>query len=278
MKKKLLSISTLTALALMSCSLPGHAALLLYDGFENYTANAGINGTNQGSASGGSSWSAWSTASVGQTVQTAALSYSGGSVTVNGGSQAFLSDSNTTTFLTTRVFTITAPLDGESIYVSYLMRAVSGFSGASTFTQTGLINSQNWGAVTALNSGQTDLGVRAGSGTFISSANDNLQNGTTYFIVQQYQISGANTIISTWLNPTSTTLGSPTGSGTGTTIALNRLYLRGAIGTGAYSYDEFRIGTTIGDVVVPEPSTSLLMALGLVALGLVALGNRRRSI
>ena len=258
--------SMLAALALLGASVTSnHAALLLYDGFESYTTGLGINTQNGGTASGGATWSAWSTASAGQTTQAVSLSYSGGSVSVGGGTKVLQSNAGSLTWLTLRNYTIPAVADGSSVYVSYLMQAVSGFSGADTFTQVGIYPSTSWGTVTQLTAGSTDVGVRAGSGSFVGGpSTESLTNGTTYFVVQQYTISGANTTVSTWLNPTSLTLGTATASGTAATGAMTftSLRFRGATGIGTYLYDEVRIGTSVADVVpVPEPQVFALLAI-----------------
>jgi hypothetical protein len=265
----------LTAVCLAAAfTVSSQAALLLYDGMESYTPGAGISGLNGGTAAGGASWSAYSTASAGQTIESATLSYSGGTVLVNGGTNAYFSNSGAATFQTLRDYTIPAVSDGGSIFVSYLMNSPGSFNGDNTFTQVGLYPSQNWGAVTYLSGGDTQLGVRAGSGSNIGGTANDLQDGVTYFVVQQYQISGANTIINTWLNPTSLTLGTPDTTSTGTSMTFTQLRIRGALTTGSYYFDEFRVGTSIADVVpVPEPAALSLILLG----GAGAAVFRRRS-
>jgi hypothetical protein len=268
------TLAVIGLLALMAGSAQG--ALLLYDGFETYANSSGLNTQNGGTAAGGSTWSAWSTASSGQTAQNAALSYSSGQVSVSGGARAFQSDAGATSFLVSRTFSMPALADGESIYVSYLMRATSGFGGANTFTQVGLVNSNNWGAITRQNGSVTDLGVRVSSSDVFGDA-DALADAQTYFVVQRYTISGANTSVSVWLNPTSATLGAPNATATGASLPLDSLRFRGALGTATYLFDEVRIGQSVADVVplVPEPGAPFLLAA--TALGLHAFTRRRRG-
>ncbi|MDA3875151.1 MAG: hypothetical protein PF795_14475 [Kiritimatiellae bacterium] len=110
-----------TALSLLAClgiATSASAALLAYDGFDSYAEGA-LAGNN-----GGSGWlSDWESNTVTADVQSGGLSYSNGSVIINGGSKAitiFGADTNNEQAIL-RQFTPTT--SNGDLYFSYLVQS-----------------------------------------------------------------------------------------------------------------------------------------------------------
>lgn len=256
-----------------------NAAVLAYDGFD-YTAGD-VDGENGGNG-WGAAWNSTSSPSA-VNVVTGTLSYTGGSISVNGSGSA-LSIMGGTDGQLNRTFTSAS--SGNELYFSFLFQSVAG--GGNEFSQFYLSNTAdrfNAGGIGDLSTGSSVFGARAndGSADATSSSTIAFVAGTTYFLVGRLSTDGttdapANIIdrVELWVNPTSFTLGEAdaTANGsTGLTLAdFDTFSVRpvGFSGTDEVLIDELRIGTDFASVI-PEPS-----ALGLILLGSLGLLARRR--
>lgn len=150
--------------------------------------------------------------------------------------------------------------------------------GTTGFAATVMLRSATGGFNIGLNNRTTSTAVYA---------NDVFALNTKIFVVGAYEfVAGTgNDISRLWINPSTSdfnSLASPTAtiSATGgTDIAaggLDGFLLRGASGSPSGQMDELRLGTTWADVTpVPEPSSSMLMVVGLA--GLIGIRAMRRK-
>lgn len=268
------------------------AALVSYDGFESY-AEGGLNGSN-----GGSGWdSAWTGVST-VNVASGGLSYVNGDITINGGSRALaVTGANDNAFL--RSFDTTSL--GNEIYFSFLMN--SALAAGDDFFNVFLTDAASTGTNTTKNSpgGIGDLSTSvaelstrmARNASYKDAADSGYVAGQTYLLVGRISNAGASDgtganfdMVELWVNPTSGSLGladavvdnNVTGASVG---SLTRIGLRtanlSAAGGDLLILDEFRVGSdaasVLGLATIPEPSTAVLLAGGLV---LAAAGLRRR--
>lgn len=126
------------------------------------------------------------------------------------------------------------------------------------------------------NAGSVRLGISNGSGTPATFWASDIAVGGTHRIVFKLDQTGANIASSMWLDPA--TEGSTSISGTdvfasGTLlVAFGLRQNSSSTGVGKVYVDNLIVGTTFGDVI-PEPSTVMLLGVGLVGL----LAFRRRS-
>lgn len=260
------------------------AALVAYDGFADY-ANGALAGNN-----GGSGWSnAWATNNGTVNVTANGLSYSAGSITVGGNSQAasIVGASNNGSVATRQFTNIT----GSEVWFSLLVQPNG--SGGDDFIQLYVGTNNNFnnsGAVGDLssngNSNSWGARVRAGAGdSGTDVGNTALVDGTTVLLVGHISTGGTSgatgiyDLLQLWVNPTSTTLGAPDASVDGsldlaTTTGIDWFGIR-TVNLDAgdnYIFDEFRVGTTLESVVVPEPGT---ISLTLALAGILAFKRRR---
>ncbi len=263
------------------CSSAVHGLQIAYDGF-SYTADATIGGEN-----GGTGWTgAWVTngTATNYTASTP-LAYSAGSVTVTGDTRTALVGSDATD-LYARPF---APQTG-TLYFSFLFRYDDNGSAGNLendeFVHFMLNNdaaNNISGGIGLLSTSTSFLGVRIGvsngGGTTVSSPTTMLAD-TTYLLVGKIWKDGLANYnrVDLFINP-STSVEPGTASATRTesmTVnTISHFTVRGfQIDTNdRYIIDELRIGTTYDSVVVPEPSTAMLI---LGASG-VLLASRRRA-
>ena len=181
---------------------------------------------------------------------------------------------------------ITNWADLGTLYVSYLLRVSSGPSGNPRLLSA-YRDSGGGGGFTP--SGGlfvgTDLrlGIAKQADTDIAWTTDSLTPGQVYLLVWRYKPQpGANDDeLALWVNPPASSFGAPESAVPTPTVATTTgpddtgissfhftLRTSGAYnGGGEYAIDEFRIGTTWASVVVvPEPATPVLIALGLLVL------------
>jgi hypothetical protein len=257
-------------------------AVIASDSFESYAAGSQLSGQSGGTGfTNGYSVTAANTANV--TVVNKHLSYSGGAVSVDGGSNAVqvagAADSNN---LVTR--TIPAQT-GSPLYFGFLYNTSST---AEAFLQFGLENgsaaepnaSVGVQGISGNGGGAEGFFARVPNAGNTAFASSGLSANTTYFLVGRISKgAGSNTynVVDLYVNPTSLDESAPTltatnaaNSGVGT---FDNFVLRAArTDAGSlYDFDNLTIGTTFADVVpAPEPGT-----LGL--LGMVAVGMLRRK-
>lgn len=249
------------------------ATLLTYQSFDSL--NTGVLG-------GQGSWASGGTSGTNFLVSSASLSYSAGSVNISGGSQAVTIRQSGSAFNGARVDLGAINPSGGNIFISALMR----YDGTM---DTG--DSAGFRLTDATSTGPNGVSMQGVAGVYRAqeAINNNTVNslgsltiGSTYFVVYELQSSGsAWTNAVTYINPTSTTI--PGGAEVftrnpgiaGYSTAQQYLAIRAAnidTGSGDLAYiDEIRVGTTWGDVVVPEPATVGMLGLG----GLVTLLLRR---
>lgn len=267
---------------------PAKAALLGYDGFETYTAGQALAGKNGGLGF----TAAWASNSQ-PVVSNASLQYVNGQLAVDGGSKAVKvfgpgETLNVDNIANRRFATQTGP-----VYWSLLFR-VDDATGDNDFIQFILSNDTDHD-----NSGsygyrrKADPNTTQGFFARVRSTSDQTYNtsqyattGQTYFLVGKFFPVGASYAqTDLWVNPTTAT--EPTGPSDywlhawtqkdSQTNNLAYFLIRTAFyeSNQSFTFDELRIGTSYADVVtaVPEPSTALLFAAGVVA-GLFVLRRR----
>jgi hypothetical protein len=258
------------ALFLGSCAAETcSAALIAYDGFEA-TTNGGLN-----TQSGGTGWtSSWSAVS-GIDANANTLSYSNGSVAVNGGSRATKIGATTdSTNAANRSF---ASQSG-TVYFSFLFRADTGTAVdtddfISFMMNNDTVNTDSAG-IGKPNNGSLNLGARVGTsnGGDTTDSTTALVAGTTYFLVGKVSKTTTNyDRVDLFINPSSNIepgLASVTDSAMSafSTISFFSLRTLTVDGTDNYQFDELRVGTTFADVVplavpVPEPGTMIALSL-----------------
>jgi hypothetical protein len=259
-----------------------HAALIAYDGFESYTVGTSINGGSGGTGWGSNNW-VGSEANTGDAAAiTKTMSYSGGDVSVNGGSTA-LRLQNDNGHLAIRSY---AAQTG-TVYISYLFET----NDSSEFFQQWNTGRENFdGADTdsasvmqRLDGSTEKFGARLNSNSTQNfGSSPTVANNTTYFVVARMSKDGTGyyNMMDMMINPTSLT---EPGSWDITNVqntdtGLNELTSLGfrlvGLSTGdQYFIDEIRVGSSYDAVVIPEPSTFLLMGVALTA---VVFFRRRR--
>jgi len=270
--RKITYAAVATAALLLYSTPQAHAALVAYDGFETENIAA------LGGQSGGTGWSAgtWSAVS-GVNVQAASLSYTGGAVSVNGGSQtaAILNDTNNNSAVS-RSF----PSQTGTVYFSFLFAAPAGLE-ETDFLSFQLNNDTNELSSAAIgmrnNMGNpffTRLSTSgSATGTTVNSS-INTDSLATFFLVGKLTKSATNyDRIDLFVNPTALTepvsadATSSADSGIGTVSVFNIRSVN-LDASDLYRFDEVRIGTSYADVVtaVPEPSSLILVGCGLAGL------------
>lgn len=280
------TVQTLVASVLLAGLALSRAALIAYDGFESYTA--GSNMPDRGAAgefNGGTGWSnAWDESAVttgDASVISQSLTYSAGNVTVNGGVNTLQLESNNDD-IALRSY---APESG-TVFVSYLFRTPSsaGNNPDRDFIQQWnrptetYIADGNASLVHDLTGGETQFGARINSSSATNFGSPpNTQEDTTYFLVTRISKTGFGSIgnyetVDVFVNPTSTTTpGTPTATMTDldSFSSLSSIGFRLALvesNADTYLIDEIRVGTSWDAVVIPEPSTFILVGAALTAL------------
>jgi len=271
-------MAALLGAASISLAAPSvsQAAVVAYDSFNSYTP-----GTLQG-GSGGTSWATnWAveaTLESNVNVVNGGLSYSGGAISIDGGSQALAitGDANNGALLT-RSF---ANQTGSELWFSFLFRPngdvqVGDFLQFWLGTNNSVTSSGSIGDVS-----QTTLFYGARAGT--SSANNassptNQAADTTVFLVGRISTDGPGGATAAnfdrmelWVNPVSFTLGtanaiSNADTGFTSTTGIDWFGLRTVDldTTDVRTIDELRVGTDFISVV-PEPGISSLLMGSLV--------------
>jgi hypothetical protein len=248
-----------------------HANLLFSDGF-NYTAGSNLGGNvNPGNGT------AWSGGSANLAIGSSGLTYPGFQG-LGGNSLVY------TPGVATSSTNVYSAVTSGSIYYSFLIDCTTLPTANNYITSlnqgTGPNGSSDAMAVYVGASGASNwrIGVRTtggGSGaTFESTA---LSPNTTYLVVTELTL-GPNPTVSLFLDPFPG-LGQPganaTQTGTNAVLSVNDVGFKSQSATtvGNFVIDDLSIGTTWGDVTVPEPSILALGGIGF--LGLISFRRRR---
>ena len=265
----------LVVLALLSGSYNSRveATLIAVEDFESYTAGDPLAGL-----SGGMGWiDPWRTAGTGDySISAGGLSYAGGDIAVNGGSQSlrFTFPDGTIQVVANRGL----PAQSATLYLSLLYRPeVDTLGGNNDFMQVGLLDGDGNPTLSAMDRNrtfQTRAGTANGSDTGIST-----DVGNTYFLVLKMENTAGGAAYdraSLFVNPTSLTEAGNASVQIGVADVLDLsstavLNFRSAFQEAgdSYSFDHIRLGTTFSDVVtpaIPEPSSIGLLCLGLMVL------------
>lgn len=285
LSRTLLQLPLALALGLLAPRLSSDAAMIAYDGFNSYSVGD-LSGNN-----GGAGWnSAWSSFTAANDVVAGGLSYSAGSLNINGGANTMQKSSgaggvNADPYFN-RSFSSTS---SSSIWMSFLFQ--SGNLSGTDFLEFYLSDAAgegnsgaalvNFGA-----SGANKLGVRANptltSGALSSYGGGTPGAGTTYLLVTRISGDGSGSAtnydrVEFWLNPTSTSLGAATASVDldleVSSLAYFGVRANGLASTDIFKVDELKIGTTAVDVV-PEPNSIALVGLGFLGFILLRRQNR----
>lgn len=272
--------------ALLVFPVLSQGALIVADSFDYGTATTTVNLNGQnGGTNGTGLWAGTYTALTGINVVDGALSYSGGSITIDGGS---------------RTGQVTGQVNSDgavrrdfssqtgTVYFSFLYRLNAGDSFNDDFAQFFLNNAQSTSAnnvsnvaIGNLNTSANFFGARAAEGSNVTTdpSAQAISSGVTYFLVGKVsKVSTTNyNTVELFVNPTSNT--EPfTASATATRdtglASLQRFGIRTVnLDTDdRLQFDELKIGTTFESVVVPEPTSA---ALGLLGAALLCLRRRR---
>ena len=284
------SLKLLAILVIGATARTGQAALLVEETFQGYTAGNLIGQAEQGTGLSGSWTNPVANGNVTFTVQNSGgMSYSGGNISVNGGSQyGRASSTATVTGNNAANIGLSTPLTYNgtgTTYISFLMRfggtletndqfslQLAVADNDTSFSRTGVRDDTS----TAPN----DVSFLANNSSSVYPVPEVIVTaGTTYFVVLKLDVGGSGwTNASLWLDPTQLT---EAGEGAADAIraqtnnnVLNYLGFKFQQPDSGDSFDldEIRIGTTWSDVAVPEPSAWMLLA----AAGTFFVITRRR--
>jgi len=280
---------TLLLGAVLSAVLPSaNAALLFFEDFSgsNFVVGSSVQGVTSnsvGAVGQNGTWHDRDLTNYSNAIRSETLSYTGGSINMTGSGKVLeitASAAQTGTFavgvdLGTAI-TPVAVGSGNTLYMSTLVR------------YTGNIANDNntFGSLTGTITGASTTGPKAGFAstnaqfalaptnlaTNLTASGTNSAADTTYLYIWGLQSDGSNwTNISSWVNPTTSTPGTPLQSYaiTATNSSLVSVAFTAATLDGGETirWGDTRISTSWADVTaVPEPTTWALLAGSLTAL------------
>jgi hypothetical protein len=276
-KSSLPLLKFLAVLALSGTATSAQAAVMAYDGFSStdYTPGQILNQNPTISGFTGA-WTGSTNIYAGNS--TAALSYTGVASDNTGGTF-----SNSVGGRSGRVMSTTLGGNGASgtsvYYISLMMQnSVVNVANYRAFELESQFNNRNFQLGAAADTGSTNWGMRVTTATSSSlTANSTVASvaGQTVFAIVKltYSDVASGDSAQLWINPTdlrSEALSTNSVSLTGFDFLHNsakNIQLASFSGTGTSYWDEIRVGTSWADVTpVPEPSTWLLLGLGLTTV------------
>lgn len=286
-------LTVASVIGLCLCGVPSaSASLVAYDGFEYDIGESAALG---GKGAAGSGWEGGWTSGSG-TIVADDMSYSGGTIAVNGGSQAVSITGSSSAYFTRQFETLgTSP--GEDIYFSFLFKLAANGAGGDYLNfwisdDAVRDNSAGIGDLTTSGArfGGRIFGDATGSSDGEFSSGPTYLAGITYLLVGRISRDGADGAaagvfdrVELWVDPTSTTLGDAAitidfSTLVDESIGMSFIGLR-TVGVGSgddYRFDEFRVGTSAEGVltVIPEPSSAAALLGGLAML--IFMGRRAR--
>ncbi len=264
------------------------AAIIVQESF-SYTAGQNL----QGQGAAGSGWAgAWSSveASGDMTIISGGLSYNAGGVIIDGGNTAVqITEPAGSNGSNHETRTLASAVTDSTLYIRFLMRGdTSSWSrDVAAFKLTGLNNTTRKD-IAQVGYASGDMAPNIFGGKVYDGRSNNVDvpftSGPVHLVVVKLwidpNVAASPTTYNTmdfWLDPN---LAGTTGF-VGTSIATGNTVLkpggpgidgvkisRGALDglNDKVTFDEYVLGQTWGDVVVPEPATMALMAFGGLAL------------
>ncbi len=254
------------------------AALIVDESYQGYAVGNITDNTVSGNATGIGTENLRINGTNTASIVSGTMSYSNGSLSINGGNQYLnLAGNNISTGTLASTLASSMSVSGGSFYMSFLHRFTGSFNGGDIGYASFQTNAVN-GSSTLMATGSNGNGSRTYLNGTNVSASSGFVSGQVNFFVVQYVTDGVNwTGANVWVNPTSSTLGAASytvsgATGTSTMVAVAPL-ISGLDSGDSVDFDRLQIGTSALDVI-PEPSTWLLM--GLSATFFVVF--RRRSV
>lgn len=272
-------IRILSAL-LAALTIPGaaHAAIIVDESYQGYAIGTIADNTVAGNATGISTANLRINGTNTASIVSGTMSYTNGSLSINGGNQYLnLAGNNTSTGTLASTLASSISVSGGSFYMSFLHRFNGAFNGGDTAYASFQTNATNGSSSLMATGSSSNYGRTYLNTTNALTSTGVLTAGQVNFFVVQYVTDGVNwTGANVWVNPTSSTLGtaSYTVSGaTGTSTMVAVAPLISALDSGdSADFDRLQIGTSALDVI-PEPATWLL--LGVAGMFFVFVRRRR---
>jgi hypothetical protein len=255
--------------AAFACTLPAHAALVTYEGFD-YAPGSGLVGADGGTGFASSWVSGLFSGGAQQSVQAGSLNYSGmpgaGNHTAQGSQAGYWG--------VYRPLASNFGADGTTMYASFLIRGTTGMAPADFFGMYLHGSSQDL-FIGKGGGGVTEQWVLEQRGGLTQAASGQSVGTETTLLVVKMAFGAASDEISLYVNP-SWGGAQPLADVTTNLMNLGSISGLGLFGSHAYEIDEIRLGQSFADVAggtVPEPAPWMLILPGLVAAG--ALRKRR---